>query len=200
MTTLTLPPIPTGLSTELTYNSKSAVQNPPLGGPKTRISRMGDYWTQKVTPQHMSGAQGSMLMGYIEMASTADKLRMPVKQDFVVPSIGTMCVDGALQAGRILQVRNVPTDFPFQSGMLFNIISGGVYYLHRLLGATPVSMSGDAQWQLQINPMIKAAALADGDGLEFQVPMIEGWVDASVSGARGFVGAIATTINITEAI
>lgn len=194
--TITLPILPLGSQTDVTFNTNAIQATPSLGGQTQRLARMGDRFTYKVTARAMNYAQGAQVVSYL-VAGMNDLVVCPVAQpSLAIGSPGTPLVNGASQAGSSLILDGLTANYAFQPGQYVSIVTGGQHFLHMVTSAETANGSG--QVTIPIKPMLRVSP-ADNDVVEIAQPNIEGFLSGtSQNWTIDLVQSIGLTFSITE--
>lgn len=149
----------------------STTQEGVLGGPDLDTPRMGDRFAGDVaTTQLRQDAQSRLLIADLLEGLTVDvkiALRLPNRSR---PLSGAV-VDGADQAGSVLNVRGLGRAFAPARGDFFSIVHDGRHYVHMI--TAQVIAGADGRAALPILPMLRFLT-TDGDRVALDQPMIEG--------------------------
>lgn len=143
-----------------------------LGGEDLQTPRMGDrFCADFLTSQLRQDAQSRELIALLMEATTADaliELRLPNRPK----SIGSgIAIDGAGQAGSVLNLRGAYPRTEFVHGRFFSVVHAGVHRVHMVRGRAVAG--ADGRVALPIWPMLRFIS-TDGDVCHFDKPMIEG--------------------------
>lgn len=183
-----IPTLPDPASVEITLNSSATTQNPYLGGPQQRISRMGDKWSVKVECRPMHIRQASVLNAVL-LQGLSEKVLLEVRetgQNLTAYSDGA--VVGSAAGRSLTHSGGGAAKF---AGQFFSVVKNGVRYLHKITG-----VSGQV---LTFLPMLKVP-LTGGEVLEFGAPKIEGFLSGnSQSWTVGLVANTGVTFIVEEA-
>jgi hypothetical protein len=143
-----------------------------LGGEDLQVSRIGDRFAVDVsTAQLRQDAESRGLIARLMEATTADaliELRLPNRPK---PIGSGIVVDGASQAGSVLNLRGAYRQTEFVHGRFFSVVHDGIHRVHMVRGR--VMAGADGRVALPIWPMLRFLT-ADGDVCHFDQPMIEG--------------------------
>lgn len=100
------------------------------------------------------------------------KIELPLSTPQGIP--GSPVVDGAGQAGTVLNVRNLTPHYIAKEGFYLTIIrADGRAFLHLVSETVVASAGGTAS--LEIEPPLRAP-LADGDSIEMRRPFVKGFI------------------------
>lgn len=145
---------------------------PPNGGAVQTLLRLGTRHAWEITlPPMPTEPTGRIWAAALRQAKLFGAL-LPWTQDgFRVGAPGAPVVDGAGQAGSVLNLRGFTPRYPVRYGQAFSLIVGGRRYLY--FAAADLAVGADGKLQLPIFPMLRKFP-ADGDTAEFARPMIQG--------------------------
>lgn len=144
-----------------------------LGGEDLQVSRMGDrFAVDIVTTQFRQDDESRLFIGALFEATTADAriaLRAPNLRP--MPGRAAVVVDGANQAGSLLNLRGFSAGAVIRRYAFFSVVHDGV---HRVMMPRAEAIADDAgKMTLPIWPMLRFLT-ADGDVCHINDPMIEG--------------------------
>lgn len=150
---------------------------PPAGGAVQMLMRLGTrHALDFVLPSMPTEPLGRIWSMRLRMAKLFGAL-LPFGQDgFDVGMPGAIVVDGAGQAGMVLNVRGGTSGYAIREGQAFSIVTAGRRYLHFASADVVLDASGKAA--VPIAPMLRTFP-ADGDVCEFARPMIQGSLSGS---------------------
>ena len=169
-----LPTSPQPSNVQPSLNDFGGFNEPPLGGAVQRIERMGNRFSAVVTMPAMSATNvRAWITDLLRGKSEGVRIRFP-QLGVVVGAPRLPVVDGANQAGLVLNVRGCSPHYAFVKGQWINIVTANFTYLHNV--TANVSASAGGLVALPIYPMIRDEALADGAAIEVANPVIEGWI------------------------
>lgn len=144
-----------------------------LGGEDLPTPRMGDRLAADfLTTQLRQDAESRLLIAALFEATTADAriaLRMPTATKMLGRS-GAV-VDGAGQAGSVVNLRGFMPGAVVRRGAMFSIVHNGVH--HVFMPRAEVIAGASGKIALPIWPMLRFLT-ADGDACHLDDPMIEG--------------------------
>lgn len=149
---------------------------PPLGGPVQRINRLGNRYAIDIeVPPMKEEPDGRRFTVLLERA-LANGAAFPVPQtDLRIPPAGAPLVNGAVASGSTLPLRGLTPNFMFRAGQYLSISHSGRRYLHRVTAEAFADGAGVAS--VTLTPMLRTP-LSDGDAVEVERPLIEGWIQA----------------------
>jgi hypothetical protein len=148
------------------------ILRPPLGGPDQRMNRIGNRY----------GVDVSMPVMEPEVARVwISRLARGIRQGVIMSwydgvdrgAPGAIIVNGAGQAGSVLNVSGGAAGYIAKEGLFFSFISGGRRYLHSISADTQLSIGGAGA--LPIDPPLRIAP-SHASVCEFAAPKIEGFL------------------------
>lgn len=150
----------------------SGNQEGSLGGVDLPIPRMGDRFAIDVTTGRLQrDAASRELIAALTEATTAGAI-MPLYLPAAPPQpYAASVVDGADQAGSVLNVRGLHPGTSLVRGSFFSIVHDGRRYVHMITASMVAPASGFVS--VPIWPMLRFLTI-DGEACEFKSPMIEG--------------------------
>ena len=174
---ITLPNCPPIRNASMKLLSYATDQTPTLGGPQTRVMRLGDRWAGDFTTypalyadegriylsRLVRGMTDTVLIGVIEPGMRA--------QDYGTPQIA---VGGA--SGMSIQVKGLGAGRVVPEGKFLSIVTGGQRFLYQTTSEVTADGSGDAT--LAIFPMLRRQHAAY-DVVELSAPKMEGYVQGN---------------------
>lgn len=138
-----------------------------------RINRMGDRFAFDIAMPKMERAEGEVWVSRL-LSSFGSSAVMDYPQPYGGRGdAGAPLVNGAGQAGMILNVDGVTPDFVFPEGPLFSLFTGGRRYCHVITGTPAANASGQAA--LTFWPMLRVSP-ANNAVIEYAQPKIEGLI------------------------
>jgi hypothetical protein len=168
---ITLPASPAPRSVTLRLNSRRADMEPLLGGPTTRIQRLGSRWSMDVELPPMSYLDAMAWVAALTKAE-ADTVVMAIPQPgFDTGAPGTPLVNGSSQLGKTLVIDGLGA-YTFKAGQMISLITSSRRYVHQV-SADTAAVSGGAS--LPIEPMIRKAP-SNNAVVEVAAPKIEGYL------------------------
>jgi len=172
-----LPPCPPIKEAVPRYVSFSVDQDPILGGPQSKVLRMGDRWAIDVETYPAEYAQHGMRYLSRLVRGLKETVRLAFPEPGMKPrSYGAPVVASAGSSGTVLPVSGLIPGDVIREGKFFSMIIGGQSYLYQV-AVTDVTVSGGATATLQIEPMLRRQPPA-GTLLDFE-PKIEGFVQGN---------------------
>ncbi|ASE38476.1 hypothetical protein [Brevundimonas vesicularis] len=151
-------------------------QTPTLGGPQSRVSRLGDRWGMAVeTYPAVYAEEGRVYLARLLRGMT-DTVTIAVPEpglsglDFGVPVVS------AAAAGRLLPVSGLGAGRVVPEGKLLSIIVGGQRFLY--ITTAEVTASGAGVATLPIYPTLRRQP-AIGATVELSNPKMEGFVQGN---------------------
>jgi len=170
-----LPPSPAPQDVTVSAVDFGNTLTPPLGGAQQRINRPGNRWMLSVTmPPMPTDEIGRIFISRLVRAKS-EGLRMKFPLNGVnVGNPGSPVIDGAGQAGRLINLRGFAPNYTVKEGFFFSIETNGTHYLYHVNDGITLDASGAGS--IIINPMLREPP-NDGDPCNFAEPMIEGLVE-----------------------
>lgn len=160
------------------YVSFGVDQTPTLGGPQSRILRMGDRWAIDVVTGAAEYAEHGMVYLSRLVRGLKDTVLLAFPEPGVTPrSYGAPVVASAGAAGTTLPLGGLIPGDVIKEGKFLSVIVGGQRYLYQAAVADVV-VSGAGTVDLQVEPMLRAQP-AVGAVVEIEKPMIEGFVQGN---------------------
>ncbi len=159
------------------YVSFGVDQDPILGGPQSKVLRMGDRWAIDVETYPAEYAEHGMKYLSRLVRGLKETVRLAFPEPGVKPrSYGSPVVASAGSAGTSLPVSGLIPGDVIREGKFFSMIIGGQSYLYQVAVADVVVGAGTTA-TLQIEPMLRRQPPA-GTALDF-APKIEGFVQGN---------------------
>lgn len=159
------------------YVSFGVDQDPILGGPQSKVLRMGDRWAIDVETYPAEYAEHGMKYLSRLVRGLKETVRLAFPEPGVKPrSYGAPVVASAGSAGTLLPVSGLIPGDVIREGKFFSMIIGGQSYLYQVAVADVTVGSGGTA-ALQIEPMLRRQPPA-GTALDFE-PKIEGFVQGN---------------------
>lgn len=160
------------------YVSFGVDQTPVLGGPQSRILRMGDRWAIDVETHVAEYAEHGMKYLSRLVRGLKDTVLLAFPEPGVKPrSYGAPVVASAGASGTTLPLSGLIPGDVIKEGKFLSVIVGGQRYLYQAAVAD-VTVSAGGTASLQIEPMLRAQPAA-GAVVELAQPMIEGFVQGN---------------------
>lgn len=151
-------------------------QTPTLGGPQSRIARMGDRWAMDVETWPVRYAtHGMKYLSRLVRGLTDTVLLAFPEPGLVKQSYGTPVVASAGAAGRTLPVSGLTPGTVIPEGKFFSLVISGQRYLYQVT-ADVTATAGTVN--LPIYPMLRRQPPA-GAMVELEAPKIEGFIRGS---------------------
>lgn len=152
-------------------------QQPVLGGPSNRVSRLGDKWGIDV----QTGAARYADEGMVYLARLLRGMTNTVLLAFPEPGVeaqpyGAPVVSTAGASGQLLPITGLTPGVIIREGKFLSIIVGGQRYLYQA-AATIVASAGGAI-SLPIYPMLRRQPPVSAV-VELAVPKIEGFIQGN---------------------
>lgn len=159
------------------YVSFGVDQDPILGGPQSKVLRMGDRWAIDVETYPAEYAEHGMKYLSRLVRGLKETVRLAFPEPGVKPrSYGAPVVASAGSSGTVLPVSGLISGDVIKEGKFFSMIIGGESYLYQVAVAD-VAVSAGGTAALQIEPMLRRQPPA-GTALDFE-PKIEGFVQGN---------------------
>ncbi|MGH6979033.1 MAG: hypothetical protein ACRED4_07060 [Brevundimonas sp.] len=152
-------------------------QTPTLGGPQTRVSRLGDRWgIEATTFPAVYAEEGRVYLSRLLRGMT-DTVVLPFPERWLPPvNYGAPVISAAGAAGRNLPVGGLTPGVEIVEGKFLSVIIGGQRFLYHTTADVTANASGIAV--LPINPIIRRQPPV-GAVVELATPMIEGFVQGN---------------------
>ncbi len=168
---ISLPALPLTADIQPQILSFGSDLTPALGGPVTRMRRLGSRHTVKVSLPQLDADCGAVWVAALAQAEAeGDTLRLAWPQPALGGTAASANVSAGGQAGTLLNVTAL--NHPVLVGAYFSFNGAdGHSYLHM---ATQPAAAGATQ--LSIAPMLRTAP-PNGATLSFAAPIIEGYAD-----------------------
>lgn len=159
------------------YVSFGVDQDPILGGPQSKVLRMGDRWAIDVETYPAEYAEHGMRYLSRLVRGLKETVRLAFPEPGVKPrSYGAPVVASAGSAGTSLPVSGLIPGDVIKEGKFFSMIIGGESFLYQV-AVEDVVVSAGSTATLQIEPMLRRQPPA-GTALDFE-PKIEGFVQGN---------------------
>lgn len=159
------------------YVSFGVDQDPILGGPQSKVLRMGDRWAIDVETYPAEYAGHGMKYLSRLVRGLKETVRLAFPEPGVKPrSYGAPVVASAGSSGTVLPVSGLIPGDVIREGKFFSMIIGGESYLYQVAVADVVVSAGGTA-TLQIEPMLRRQPPV-GTALDFE-PKIEGFVQGN---------------------
>lgn len=172
-----LPPCPPIKEAVPRYISFGVDQDPILGGPQSKVLRMGDRWAIDVETYPAEYAEHGMKYLSRLVRGLKETVRLAFPEPGVKPrSYGTPVVASVGASGTSLPVSGLIPGDVIREGKYFSMIIGGESYLYQVAVADVAVGSGGTA-NLQIEPMLRRQP-PSGTALDFE-PKIEGFVQGN---------------------
>jgi hypothetical protein len=149
---------------------------PALGGPVSRINRLGSRYAVDVTLPTLDRDQGPLWIAARLQAEATNSTLTLTWPSAAYAALNGVQVNGAGQAGSNLAVKGLGAGTVVAPLTPFSFSMGGRNYLHLTTQAVPANGAGQAV--LPIAPMMRVSP-TDGLALNFAAPTIEGFVDGA---------------------
>jgi hypothetical protein len=169
-----LPETPAPMGGQASILDFGAILAPPLGGPLQKVERLGSRFKVSFQMPPMRGDDGrAWLSALLRGKREGARIKFPLL-DFDPGAPGSPLVNGASQAGLLLDVDGATANYVFRNGQPFSIFTGSRHYLHFVTAETIANSSGVAA-DLPIFPALRKSP-ADNSPLYFHKPMVEGFI------------------------
>lgn len=174
---ITLPTCPPARNATMRLISYATDQTPTLGGPQTRVMRMGDRWAGEFTTYVATYAEEGRVYLSRLVRGVSDTVLINVPepgmraQEYGTPLIAT---GGAF--GQSIQVKGLGNGRVVPEGKFLSIITGGQRFLYQTTSQVTADGSGNAT--LAIFPMLRRQP-AVNDVVELSVPKMEGYISGN---------------------
>lgn len=179
---VTLPALPRKTKVSPSYRDFSGRLTPPMGGQEQRIAHLGDRWALRYTLPPMSEAQAlAFVAAQTRSVTEGATLRGIFPHEGGVP-VGVTGV-GAVNSTTVA----ASTVAGIVVGMFFSFESGGHAYLHQVTGIAGSNLS--------VGPRLRAAL---NGPLTFDAPVIEGFLDGSITWDAEVLAHSGVTFTISE--
>lgn len=168
----TCPPVREQNMRIITYAS---IQNPILGGPETRVLRLGDRFAADFTTYVATYAdEGRKFLARLIRGLT-ETVVMRIKEPGIdLTGYGTPQIN-APSSGMSITVKGIPVGKLIPEGKFLSIVRGGQRYVHQVTADTTVA---GATVTLPIYPMLRIQPQTN-DVVELADPKIEGFISGS---------------------
>lgn len=152
-------------------------QTPQLGGPQTRVSRLGDRWAVDVVTWPANYAEESRIMLSRLVRGLTDTVVLRILEPGMKDMpFGTPQISAAGAFGSSIPVKGLGAGRVVPEGKFLSIVSGGQRYLYQVTASVTANASGNAT--LPIYPMLRRQP-ALNDVVELSQPKIEGYIQGN---------------------
>lgn len=185
-------------STEYTIREVSFSRDliPSLGGPVTRIDRLGTRHAIDVTIPALAASRcGPALVADLSRGRTEPVVLSIPEPTLPAIAYGAPVVNGAGQLGPSLFVRGLTPGVIVPPGKWLSVIVNGRRYAY--LTTAKVTAGGTGEVVLFIFPMIRRPA-PNGATIELAAPKIEGLVQGAVERSVRRIGTISLGFSVME--
>lgn len=174
---ITLPNCPPMQSQSWKLVSYHIDQTPSLGGPQTRVSRLGSRWAVSVVTWPANYAEESRIFLARLVRGMTDTVLLRVNEPGMrdLP-FGTPVVSSGTASGTSLPVSGLGAGRVVPEGKFLSIITAGQRYLYQVTAEVTADVDGNAT--LPIYPILRARP-ALNDVVELSQPKIEGYVQGN---------------------
>lgn len=174
-----LPACPPAAEYDIRLDTLRAENSPPLGGPDSRVPRLGSRHICDVLLENMTAAQAMIWQNRLMAEDETVVWPIPTR-GLVIGNPGTPQVNGAGQTGSTLSIKGLPAGYVVQENQYLPVQTAGRVYLYKARG--PATANGSGIASVPLNCIIRVPH-ANNDTILMAVPVIEGFVVAgSVSG------------------
>lgn len=172
---ITLPTCPPIREQNMRIVTFASIQNPILGGPETRVQRLGDRWAGEfVTYVAPYADEGRKYLARLVRGLT-DTVVIGIKEPGMdLSGYGTPQISSTT-TGTTVVLKGIPVGKVIPEGKFFSIVRNGQRYLYQVTADTTVA---GATVTVPIFPMLRSAPVAN-DVVEFATPKMEGFVSGS---------------------
>jgi len=171
-----LPACPALRSATPSLVSYAVDQTPTLGGPQSRISRMGDRWAMDIeTYPALYASHGMKFLSRLLRGLTDTVLLAFPEPGVAKRSYGAPVVASAGAAGLTLPVSGLTPGVAIPEGKFFSLVISGQRYLYQVT-ADVIATAGTVN--LPIYPMLRRQPPA-GAVVELETPKIEGFIQGN---------------------
>lgn len=173
-----LPTCPPVRDQSLRLVTYASIQTPILGGPETRVLRMGDRFagdfTTYVAPYRDEGRKflARLLRGLTDTVVIGIKEPAMDFTGYGAPLVAA----GA--SGSTIPMTGIPSGKVIPEGKFFSVISNGQRFLYQVSADTT---SAGGTTNIPVYPMVRAGH-AVGNAVEFSAPKMEGFLSGSEQG------------------
>ena len=174
---ITLPTCPPIRNASMRLISYATDQTPTLGGPQTRVMRMGDRWAGDFTTYPaLYAEQGRVYLSRLVRGMTDTVLINVIEPgmrggDYGVPLVA---VGGAF--GQSIQIKGLGSGRVVPEGKFLSIVTAGQRFLYMTTAEVVADGTGSAT--LPIYPMLRRQP-AVNDVVELSAPKMEGYVQGN---------------------
>lgn len=155
----------------------SGNQEGALGGATLPLPRIGDRFAIDITTtQFRQDAESQTFLATL-MQGLTDDARIAIFQPPGRPTLpaGAAMVDGGGQSGSTINLKGMQSPVVLAHGRFFNIVHGGIHYLH--MTTAQVVVGADGKVAVPIWPMLRFLTV-DAEPCEIDRPVIEGQLTA----------------------
>ena len=152
-------------------------QQPTLGGPQARVSRLGDKWGIDVqTFSARYSAEGMTYLARLLRGMTDTVLLAFPEPGVPVQGYGSPVVSTAGASGRLLPIGGLTSGVVIREGKFLSVVIGGQRFLYQAAATMTVPVGGAVN--LPIYPTLRRQPPV-GAVVELAAPKIEGFVQGS---------------------
>lgn len=173
---ITLPTCPPVRDQTMRIITYASIQNPILGGPETRVLRLGDRWAGEFTTYVAPYAEEGRKFLARLLRGLTDTVVIGVKEPGMdLTGYGTPLIN-ASTTGSAISVKGLTVGKVIPEGKFLSIVQSGQRFLYQVTADTTVPAGGIVN--VPIYPIIRAAP-AVNDVVEFAAPKMEGFLSGS---------------------
>lgn len=170
----TCPPIRNATMRLISYATD---QTPTLGGPQTRVLRLGDRWAGEFTTYPALYAEEGRVYLSRLVRGMADTVLINVPEPGMrAQNYGTPLIASGGSSGMSIQVKGLGNGRVVPEGKFLSIVTGGQRFLYQTTSQVMADVNGYAT--LAIFPMLRRQP-AVNDVIELSAPKMEGYVQGN---------------------
>lgn len=174
---ITLPQCPPPRTQNLKLTSYHVDQVPTLGGPQSRVGRLGDRWSMSVSTWPANYAEESRIMlSRLVRGMTDTVLARVIEPGMRDMDFGTPLIAASGGFGTSVQVKGLGSGRVVPEGKFMSIVTGGQRFLYQVSAEATADSGGNAT--LFIYPMLRRQP-AINDTVELSQPKIEGYIQGN---------------------
>lgn len=174
---ITLPQCPPIRNATMRLISYATDQTPTLGGPQTRILRMGDRWAGEFTTYPALYAdEGRVYLSRLVRGMSDTVLIGVIEPGMRAGDYGTPLIASGGAAGQSIQVKGLGAGRVVPEGKFLSIVTSGQRFLYQTTSQVTADGAGNAT--LAIYPMLRRQP-AVNDVVELSAPKMEGYVQGN---------------------
>lgn len=174
---ITMPQCPPIRNANMRLISYATDQTPTLGGPQTRVLRLGDRWAGEFTtyPALYDG-EGRIYLSRLVRGMTDTVLIGVIEPGMRGDDYGTPQIAAAGAFGQSISVKGLGADRVVPEGKFLSIVTGGQRFLYQT--TSQVTSDGTGNATLGIYPMLRRQPQIN-DTVELSAPKMEGYVSGN---------------------